>query len=187
MPLAPGTVIVPLLQSSASDGKLRPENVAALAVSSLSLEAPLHIEELRDASGAPLSLDSSAELSPARGTLLGLVDHASLSSSWRSSLATPPAEAERKVVLVVDHHVDEGAHKEATLRILRGPAWGEGKMPVGSCSSLVADLFTEQLSALKEGQEGVRQLCDLLLSALLIDTDNVSHLTREKLEICTSN
>lgn len=146
---------------------LRPENKIALVASGLEGDSPLHISDLKDASGEPLE-HSSGTFNPSNRVHFGLVDHASLGADWKSASSK---EGDRDVVAVVDHHVDEGAHPNAKLRILQGPGAPGVSTPTGSCASMVAALFQNHFIS---GQVPT-QVADLLLSAVLIDTDNVSN------------
>ncbi|PWN41413.1 hypothetical protein IE81DRAFT_348350 [Ceraceosorus guamensis] len=157
--------IAPLVQTAPEDLVLRPENKIALLVAGLQSTSPLHVTDLKDAAGRSLD-HSSSVFGPSNRVHIGLVDHAALGAEWRSSTGS---EADRDVVAVVDHHVDEGAHADAKLRILQGPGAPGVNVPTGSCASIVAGLFHDHLSA----GEVPREVADLLLSAVIIDTDNV--------------
>ncbi|WFC97322.1 exopolyphosphatase [Malassezia yamatoensis] len=88
----------------------------------------------------------------------GIVDHARLGPEWGEK---------KPVELVVDHHEDENAHENARLRIVRSPS----NDPVGSCSSIVTNLFEQ--AAKQTDQRINRDVADLLLSAILLDTKNL--------------
>lgn len=94
---------------------------------------------------------------------LGLTDHPQLSTLWQ-----PYNKFESKVEIIVDHHADSKSHLEAKMRILKGPE----NDAVGSAVSVVIDLF----KGTKEMEELPRQLADLGLAAILIDTDDVSRI-----------
>ncbi|KAF9968305.1 Exopolyphosphatase [Mortierella alpina] len=101
---------------------------------------------------------------------LFLVDHNRLAIGMSSLSAA-------KVVGTIDHHVDEGLHMD-TAKIRRIET-------VGSCASLVADLFLNDTIALDQkdtsgkgkgkGQpDWLRQSARLLLGPILIDTRNLN-------------
>ena len=89
-----------------------------------------------------------------------MVDHPKLSSAWQ-----PYDVFEKRVEVVIDHHADDGAHKDAKIRILRGP----GNGAIGSAASVVVDEFKES----EEMKQLPEPLADLALAAILIDTDNL--------------
>jgi exopolyphosphatase len=146
------TTFVPLSQLRREDLKLRSENEMLLAISHLNLSDLLFLDDL-----PPFDKLLRSDI------CFGLTDHPQLSNYWQ-----PYEEFARKVDIVVDHHADDGAHKDAKLRIMKGP----NKGAVGSAVSVVIDLFKEE--------KGVRQLhlamANLGLAAILIDTDDVSML-----------
>ncbi|WFD00362.1 exopolyphosphatase [Malassezia yamatoensis] len=73
--------------------------------------------------------------------------------------------ADAKVERIIDHHMDEGVHNEAIERIIMRPD------QAGSCSSILTTHFASRLS---KDSVVPAALADLLLSALLIDTENFS-------------
>lgn len=154
---------VPLIQSEHADAVLRPENTAAFRASGID---PNHLFFLDD---IKLPLDSDA-FAPSNKVAIGLVDHPSLTGPWGGGKAEG-----REVNIVIDHHEDNADHQEAGLRIVKSPS----KDPVGSCASLVAKLYEEQF---KQGGDdvGLRQVSDLLISAIVIDTDNLRAAPRGK-------
>ncbi len=99
------------------------------------------------------------------------MDHPSLTGPWGGAKAT-----DREVDIVLDHHEDVGDHEGAKLRIVKSPS----KDPVGSCSSLVAELYADQLAKAPSGDVGMREVADLLISAIIIDTDNLRSAPRGK-------
>lgn len=130
---------------------LRPENLLALQRAHIPLSALLHSEDLPGGTEA-LAKDHVS---------LALVDH-------NSAL---PAFGTAKVVAIIDHHEDEGAHLSANPRIVR--------TPVGSTSSLLTKHFMPQWKASVSGPAGAAgspvppELATLLLSAILIDTQGL--------------
>ncbi|KAI0299380.1 hypothetical protein B0F90DRAFT_1728224 [Multifurca ochricompacta] len=131
-----GRLTVPLLQTPHADIYLRTENVYALELSGID---PAHL-----LTGDELPSNTSPAIKYA------LLDHNTLAGRF--------AEDERaRVVAIVDHHVDENHHLDASPRIV--------EVPTGSCSSLVARLIQN------EWPEGMsRAIARLLLCAVLIDT-----------------
>lgn len=164
----PQSTYVPLIQSMHTDDVLRPENTAAFRASGIT---PDHIFCLDD---VELALDLkpvSDAFAPAANVAIGLVDHPSLTGPWGGANS-----ANRRVDIVIDHHEDVGDHPDATLRIIKSPS----KDPVGSCSSLVAELFADRFSTASPSDVGMRQVADLLISAIIIDTDNLRGAPRGK-------
>jgi exopolyphosphatase len=87
------------------------------------------------------------------GARYALVDHNRLGPAFGHDDAS--------VVAVIDHHEDERVHLAAKPR--------EIKVPTGSCSSLIAVHFLRG----KTHAVVPRELADFLLSALVLDTNNV--------------
>ncbi|SNX87671.1 related to PPX1 - exopolyphosphatase [Melanopsichium pennsylvanicum] len=152
---------VPLIQSSHKDDVLRPENTAAFRASQIDPESVLCLDDVQHKLG--LSLESEA-FAPSANVAIGLVDHASLTGPWGGARA-----GNRDVQIVVDHHEDVGDHTNAALRIIKSPS----KEPIGSCSSMVAELFASDFAKSPSTDLGLRQVADLLISAIIIDTDNL--------------
>lgn len=159
---------VPLIQSMHSDDVLRPENTAAFRAAGIDPEHTLCLDDIQHTLG--LALDSDA-FAPAANVALGLVDHPSLTGPWGGSGAS-----NRDVEIVLDHHEDVGDHADAPLRIVKAPS----KQPVGSCSSMVADLFAAHFAQASATDVAMRQVADLLMSAIVIDTDNLRAAPRGK-------
>lgn len=148
---------IPLVQVERDDFVLRAENLHALECAGID----------------PNILLTADEIPPPSGETYALVDHnrldvrfayisqpaASGSVGHGNSPPTPgsPIGAESKVVAIVDHHADEGAHRDAKLRIVE---------PSGSCASLVTRLFTAI-----PNYTIPPELALLLLSAITIDTN----------------
>ncbi|CAO3572487.1 unnamed protein product [Mortierella alpina] len=112
-------------------------------------------------------LESILKRSPDQLSLF-LVDHNQLALGMSSLSAA-------KVVGIIDHHVDEGLYKD-TAKIRRIET-------VGSCASLVADLFLNDTIALdqkdtagkgKAQPDWLQQGARLLLGPILIDTRNLN-------------
>ncbi|KAJ1018048.1 hypothetical protein NDA16_004917 [Ustilago loliicola] len=159
---------VPLIQSMHADNVLRPENTAAYHAAGINPSNVLFLDDLQQTLG--LQLDSES-FSPSSNVALGLVDHPSLTGPWGGAKAE-----NRKVEIVLDHHRDTRDHLGAALRIVKSPS----KEPVGSCSSMVAQLFAESLAKAPNNDVGLRQVADLLISAIVIDTDNLKGAPRGK-------
>ncbi|PWN47482.1 DHH phosphoesterase [Violaceomyces palustris] len=155
----PKTTYVPLIQSNHDDASLRPENTAAYKASGIDPSDLLCLDDLTGKLGLDLT---SSKFSPSNNIFLGLVDHPALGGQWGG-----PNSAQRKVELIVDHHEDDGHHQDATMRIIRSPS----KDPVGSASSLVAELFKDQIQ--KDPTKVDRRIFDFLISAIILDTDNL--------------
>jgi len=140
---------VPLYQAEHADLALRPENVLAFSESRISQrEHVLFLDDLPQQKIHKLSQ---------RGLKYALVDHNRLTAQF--------GHDESSVVAVIDHHQDEGLYKSSagttTPRLIQ--------VPTGSCSSLVAEYFHIERGV----TEVPKELADLLLSAIVIDTDNV--------------
>ncbi|KZP12518.1 DHH phosphoesterase [Athelia psychrophila] len=135
----PNVNVVPLIPTKREDMRLRGENMHALSLAGLQSGCPevLCVDEVpRPGSGAFPSHS------------FGLVDHNRLLPQYTSANA--------KVLAVIDHHADEGFHKESdTSPRIVGPS--------GSCASHVA-LLCPADAEIPAG------LATLLLSAILIDT-----------------
>ncbi|WFD36985.1 exopolyphosphatase [Malassezia cuniculi] len=140
---------VPVIQTPRRALSHRRENLAVLEAVGLDIDEILCIDEVR-------AMASEEQLAPSHNTYIGLVDHAALAPSWGHA----------HVLIVIDHHADVGAHKDAPLRLIYPPT----SHPVGSASSIIAKLYAEALAA----RQGVpdRAVADLLLSAGVIDTRN---------------
>ncbi|SPO30258.1 related to PPX1 - exopolyphosphatase [Ustilago trichophora] len=159
---------VPLIQSLHTDDVLRPENTAAFRASGIVPEHIFYLDDVQQTLG--LQLDSDA-FAPSFNVVIGLVDHPSLTGPWGGARA-----GNRDVEIVIDHHEDVGDHANAALRIVKSPS----KDPVGSCSSMVAELFAEQFAKSSSTDVGLREVADLLISAIIIDTDNLRSAPRGK-------
>ncbi|CAD6901214.1 unnamed protein product [Tilletia caries] len=182
------TLYAPLIQTAAADLYLRPENVAICKFadidSSANTDALLTIDALEggaraDAAGSSsLAMDLSSDPRLAKGTSVsfGIVDHPALIPRWG------PHE-NRDVRYLVDHHKDEGAHPDAEIRFMLGPgSVPAGEAPIGSASSMIVELFQDELlKAAAAGPAGSRipkAVADLLISAIVIDTDNLRPVPR---------
>ena len=110
-----GQPTVPLLQTPREDISLRTENLYALEFGGVD---PAHL-----LTGDELAPDSPPAVKYA------LLDHNTVTGRFA-------ADDNACVVAVVDHHVDEGLHLDASPRIV--------KMPTGSCSSLVARIIQKE-------------------------------------------
>lgn len=151
------TIVAPLIQQDRRDLPLRAENQFLLSLLNTTQDDLLFMDDL----------PKMEILSQRSDLLLGLVDHPKLSSTWQ-----PYNIFEKFVDVVIDHHADDGAHKNAKIRLLRGPENGA----VGSAVSVVMDTFqdTPQIKDLPAS------LADLALAALLIDTDNLRPVPKGK-------
>ncbi|WFC96963.1 exopolyphosphatase [Malassezia brasiliensis] len=147
-----GTAFVPLVQTPRAELAQRRENLLVYEALGVPLDALLTIDDLG------VDVGRSVALSPHANVGLGLVDHARLAPAWGTG---------RHVDLVVDHHEDDGAYLDARLRIVRAPS----REPVGSCASLVADVYADALRG--TGGRMDRAVADLLLSAIVLDTHHV--------------
>lgn len=125
-------VWTPILQTRRRDVALRPENGAALTASGLSTDDIACIDEVE----------------PTNDTVVALVDH---------NVAT--RRVPQRVSAIIDHHVDSGAHLDASPRIVKRPE------EAGSCASVLTCYFMPQLSGTFP-----RPLADLLLGAIGVDT-----------------
>lgn len=159
---------VPLIQTDQADTVLRPENTAAFHASSIPPEHLFWLDDVQKTLN--LSLDSDAFSSSSK-VAIGLVDHPSLTGPWGGAKAS-----NRQVDILVDHHEDSGDHTSAALRIIKSPS----KDPVGSCASLITELFADRFARGERGDLGLRQIADLLISAIIIDTDNLRSAPRGK-------
>ncbi|OCF35171.1 exopolyphosphatase [Kwoniella heveanensis BCC8398] len=139
---------VPLLLTPQKHMSLRPENLLALRLSSVPPSVLLHPENL------PIPTTDLAS----RGVRFALVDHNRL---------LPPFGA-GEVEAIIDHHDDEHAHLDASIR--------EIQVPTGSCASLVAKNFKPEWEKSVSGPSGKTggpippELATLLISSILIDT-----------------
>lgn len=144
---------VPLVVTARSDLFLRPENTEALTGAGVTDDALLTIDDL-----------PSAKLS-SLGTSFALVDHNVLLPPFRSHPENLSDEDDdKRVISILDHHADEGKHLSASPRHLE---------PSGSCASLVTSYFTSfsHSSPHPNNISIPSPLADLLLSAILIDTN----------------
>lgn len=132
---------IALVQTPRADLHLRPENLHALELAGFD-----------STDNSLLCADDIPYTSPFPSTKFALVDHNRLLSRFTQD------NPEAKVVAIIDHHDDEGFHKDtADPRLVR--------VPTGSCASLVArhiqSCLPEQLPS---------ELATLLLCSILIDT-----------------
>lgn len=135
---------VPLVQTPRPDLSLRAENLYALELAGLA-ESTQHL----------LCSDDISTSSPFPSSRFILVDHNRLQA--RFTQENPTA----RVIAIVDHHEDEGVHKDsADPRIIM--------VPTGSSSSLVARFLSNQCS-----EETPKELATLLLCAILVDTNGL--------------
>jgi exopolyphosphatase len=134
-----GQPTVPLLQTPRVDLSLRAENLYALEFGPID---PIHL-----LTGDELPSDSPPAMKYA------LLDHNTLTGRFA-------ADKNARVVAIVDHHMDEFHHLDASPRIV--------EVPTGSCCSLVARLIQ------KEWPEGMSPaVARLLFCAVLSDTDGL--------------
>ncbi|WVR07994.1 hypothetical protein IAU60_005037 [Kwoniella sp. DSM 27419] len=139
---------VPLILTPKAHMDLRPENNLALELSSVPLDSLLHLEAL------PVPSTDLAS----RGVKFALVDHNRL---------LPPFGA-GQVEAIIDHHDDEHAHLDASIR--------EIQVPTGSSTSLVTKHFSQAWKAALSRPGGKTaspiptELATLLLTGILIDT-----------------
>ncbi|GAA95713.1 uncharacterized protein L969DRAFT_92839 [Mixia osmundae IAM 14324] len=94
-----------------------------------------------------ISLEELPQPIDSLGVQFALVDHNKLGAEFGGSA----------VEAIIDHHDDEGLYKSASPRDIQ--------IPTGSCSSLIARHFRSETIPM--------QLADLLISAILIDTNNL--------------
>lgn len=146
------TMYAPLIQTPRPSLSQRRENLMVYDALDIPVDSLLCVDDL----GPDPQL--SDRLSLHKHMTFGIVDHARLGPEWGEK---------KPVELVVDHHEDENAHENARLRIVRSPS----NDPVGSCSSIVTNLFEQ--AAKQTDQRINRDVADLLLSAILLDTKNV--------------
>lgn len=139
--------VVPLFQTPRADLHLRAENLHALELAGISAEC----SELLCIDDIPTQSDEAA---PFPSTSFALVDHNRLHPNF--ARANPTA----RVVAIVDHHVDEGAHLDAAPRVVQ--------VPTGSAASLVARVIAEESTV-----DIPRELATLLLCAILVDTNGL--------------
>ncbi|KAG8774724.1 Exopolyphosphatase [Serendipita sp. 397] len=127
--------IIPFIQTKRSDLHLRPENILAFSLASLDTSHLLTASDIDRGIQAYncsyILVDHNRILPTCNGTVLG----------------------------VLDHHEDEGFHKDAKPRTIQ---------PVGSCASLVTVHFKQRLQSATSGE--LADIATLLLSAILIDT-----------------
>ncbi|KAH8917530.1 DHH phosphoesterase [Atractiella rhizophila] len=126
---------IPLSVTTHSDFYLRRENLYALSLAGLSHEDILCMDDLPSTFGE-------------KERKWTLVDHNRLDGKLKG-----------KVVGILDHHVDEEAHMEASPRKIEA---------TGSCASLVTQHFAQQKLPIPPSA------AKLLLSAILIDTNNLA-------------
>ena len=140
---------IALLQISRNDLGLRPENVHALKLASLSTDQ----NEI-------LCIDDLPSLTPFPSNRFALVDHNRLLSQFAEN------NSDVKVVVVLDHHEDEGLYKDtADPRMI--------VVPTGSASSVVTQYIRREVLDGVEGVSIPRELSDLLLTAILVDTNGL--------------
>ncbi|TRM66880.1 hypothetical protein BD626DRAFT_565948 [Schizophyllum amplum] len=126
------------IQCERDDYSLRPENLHAL-----------HLAGFNDPATQLLCASDLATYRPFPSTRFALVDHNRLGTQF--SDGNPDAH----VAAIVDHHEDEGLHKDADPRVVA---------PSGSCAAHVAGLLPDNLPA---------ELATLVIAAILIDTSGL--------------
>ncbi|KAF8647325.1 hypothetical protein AX16_006787 [Volvariella volvacea WC 439] len=169
------TPTVPLIQTKRSDLALRAENLYAFSLAGLT-----------DLSSQLLTVDDlPSHIGPFPSHKFALVDHNRLDSQFSDG------QPNATVMAVVDHHADEGLYTNtAHPRLI---------VQAGSCASHIGELFSAAATEANEAQEeaavspandneasspegastSVRdtfippQLATLLISAILIDTNNL--------------
>lgn len=145
----PPSIYVPVIQTPRTQLTYRRENLLVYQMIHTAPDALLCVDELGDL--------SSPRFSTAANVSLGLVDHPRLGAAW--------GDIDRRVNVIVDHHEDDGSHREAKLRMIHSPS----SHPVGSAASLVAHLMSQA----QGGRAVPRDVADLLLSAIVLDTRNL--------------
>lgn len=136
---------VSLVQTPRSDLHLRPENLSALELAGFD-----------STENALLCSDDIPPSTPFPSTKFALVDHNHILDKYTKD------NPEATVVAIIDHHDDEGFHKDtANPRIV--------KVPIGSCSSLVAEYIRTNSTVPPS-----KDLSILLMCSLLIDTDGLA-------------
>ena len=157
---------VALLQTPEDALNLRPENKLALSNAKMS---PGH-RDLLTIDELPLP---AAELAKKIKGIV-IVDHAVPLSVWKAA----------KVLSIMDHHTDRGIALDASPRIFGRTA---------SCSTIVADMLLNQReeaanAAGKDGKEYhlPHELIELILSAIALDSDALSHLRASTLDLETA-
>lgn len=164
---------IPLILTPRDHMSLRPENLLALNRAGVPLDSLLYSQDLKTPTNQLSRL----------GVRFALVDHNSLLPQFRENeeghsesggqTGKQPSGGEDTVVdpvvAIVDHHADEGAHREAATRLIQ--------VPTGSASSLVTMHFRDAWEASLNHPAGVRaspvpsaDVSTLSLQAILIDT-----------------
>ncbi|KAF9575706.1 Exopolyphosphatase [Mortierella alpina] len=151
-------IIVPFINIDREDLALRSDVVYLLASSNLNPDNIFFRDQLPQ-------LESILKRAPDQLSLF-LVDHNQLAIGMSSLSAA-------KVVGIIDHHADAGLYKDTT-KIRRIET-------VGSCASLIADQFLNDILVLdlketdgKGEQDWKQQAARLLLGSILIDTRNLN-------------
>lgn len=129
---------IPVVQTPRADLALRPENVLMLRKCGVDMDTLVCADDVPQ-------LGSNAQVA--------LVDHNQATGVW----------ANTKVISVIDHHMDQGAHQNAPLRAIVAPE------RAGSCASVLTALFMPILPKTPAVPPAV---ADLLLGAILLDTHN---------------
>ncbi|KAK9895676.1 DHH phosphoesterase [Cystobasidium minutum MCA 4210] len=143
---------VPLYQTEKADLHLRPENTEAFKRSNI--DAGSQILFLDDLKGQESKLSS-------RGVKYALVDANNIGPRFHDD-STSQAHKGDMVIGIIDHHEDLGFFRNAK------PRWIQ--VPTGSCASLVMEYFYPLLN--DSNKNVPAHLADLLISAIIIDTDN---------------
>ncbi|WWC92878.1 uncharacterized protein L201_007840 [Kwoniella dendrophila CBS 6074] len=145
---------IPLILTPFNLMKLRPENILALNLASITdlKNTLLYPEEI------PIS---TLDLFNKKGIKFSLVDHNKLLPQFGVN--------DNSVESIIDHHEDENQHLEKSVnpRLIINP--------IGSCSSLVTKYFKpfwEEFSTSKEANIP-KEISTLLLSSILIDTSGL--------------
>ncbi|TIB30292.1 hypothetical protein E3P84_03421 [Wallemia ichthyophaga] len=147
-----GTNAIALLQTPRDSLDLRPENKLALRDAAMSHgdhQDLLTIDEL------PMKVKRLAPL--LKG--IALVDHPEPVGDWKLA----------NISAIIDHHKDRHWGEDADPRIIEMSK---------SCSSLVArDLMNDHRNLQMEGEKMPRELADILLAAIALDSDGLENAT----------
>ncbi|KAG0226229.1 Exopolyphosphatase [Actinomortierella wolfii] len=143
----PNTICVPFINTAHADLVLRNDTVYVFELTKVDTSLLFFRDELN----TTLAKISTDQLS------LFLVDHNLLSGSLSQWNNVP-------VTGIIDHHVDEGLYLSATPRRIE---------MVGSCTSLVAETFLQELkTSVNPGDR--TYIAQLMLGPILIDTGNLN-------------
>lgn len=149
------SLLIPLINISRSDFKLRRDIVTLLDSYSITEDSLYFIEDFKRITSSDIPIE------------LTLVDHCNIQGDVFTDYFS---KGKLDIVGIIDHHQDESVFLNANPRIIHSN---------GSCSALVFNYWYDQFSNKDIFYEKDNEIIPLLLGSLLIDTSNMSQKVEE--------